>query len=101
MALQIVRDHASGSAGRTSPGPGTGRVMKNLDERTLERIIEQITSNVLILLRQEQERAEAGGAAGEQDSPSAHNYVERVGPVVSAGADRVARTLGIAPTPGR
>jgi len=75
--------------------------MKNLDERTLERIVEQITSNVLILLRQEQERFEAGEPAGEQENLSAHNYVERVGPVVSAGADRVASTLGIAPTDGR
>src|SRR3990170_7428160 len=101
MALQIVRDHPSGSAGRTSPAPGTGRVMKNLDERTLERIVEQITSNVLSLLRQEQERSEAGVPASELETLSAHNYVERVGPVVRAGADRVASTLGIAPTDGR
>jgi deoxyribose-phosphate aldolase len=75
--------------------------MKNLDDRTLERIIEQITSNVLILLRQEEERAQAGSAAATAESLSAHNYVERVGPVVSAGADRIASTLGIAPTDGQ
>ncbi len=75
--------------------------MRNLDEATLERIIEQITRQVLIMLREEQEGAEAG--AGDAGPPpiSAHNYVERVQPVVNAGADRVATTLGIAPTDGR
>ena len=38
-----------------------------------------------------------GGAA---QSLSAHNYVERVQPVVIAGADRIASTLGIMPTDG-
>jgi deoxyribose-phosphate aldolase len=75
--------------------------MKNLDERSLERIIEQITSNVLIMLRQEDERGQGAPSGGEAESLSAHNYVERVGPVVSAGADRIASTLGIAPTDGR
>lgn len=75
--------------------------MKNLDEATLERIIEQITRQVLILLQEEQEKA--GAEAGDTGaSPiSAHNYVERVQPVVEAGADRIASTLGIAPTDGR
>jgi deoxyribose-phosphate aldolase len=75
--------------------------MRNLDEATLERIIEQITRQVLIMLREEQEGAEAG--AGDAGAPpiSAHNYVERVQPVVNAGADRIATTLGIAPTDGR
>jgi deoxyribose-phosphate aldolase len=75
--------------------------MNNLDDRTLERIIEQITSNVLIMLREQDERARTGTPTAAPESLSAHNYVERVGPVVSAGADRVASTLGIAPTDGR
>ena len=75
--------------------------MKNLDDQTLERLIEQITSNVLILLRQEEDRAQERGGSAEPESLSAHNYVERVGPVVNAGADRIASTLGIAPTDGR
>lgn len=71
--------------------------MKNLDEATLERIIEQITRQVLILVQEEQ-----GGADAAGDLPlSAHNYAERVQHVVNAGADRVASTLGIAPTDGR
>jgi deoxyribose-phosphate aldolase len=69
--------------------------MKHLDEATLERIIEQITRQVLLLMQQEPE-AEASSA----DPITAHNYVERVQPVVSAGADRVTSTLGIMPVDG-
>jgi len=70
--------------------------MKKLDEATLERIIEQITRQILLLL---QEESEAGPDAAVP-SISAHNYVERVQPVVNAGADRIASTLGIMPTDG-
>lgn len=70
--------------------------MKKLDEATIERIIEQITRQVLLLL---QEESEAGPDAAVP-SISAHNYVERVQPVVNAGADRIASTLGIMPTDG-
>jgi deoxyribose-phosphate aldolase len=70
--------------------------MKNLDEATLERIIEQITRQVLILLQEEQPQKNGAGAP----PISAHNYVQRVQPVVSAGADRIASTLGVAPTDG-
>lgn len=71
--------------------------MKHLDEVTLEHIIEQITRQVLLLVQEETERGSEPAAA----SPiSARNYVERVQPVVSAGADRIASTLGIMPTDG-
>ena len=69
--------------------------MKTLDEATVERIIEQITRQVLLLI---QEEAEA--KAEVTDPISAHNYLERVQPVVKAGADRIASTLGIMPTDG-
>jgi deoxyribose-phosphate aldolase len=75
--------------------------MRNLDEATLERIIEQITRQVLIVLREEQERSEAGAGDAGAFPISAGNYVERVQPVVNAGADRIATTLGIAPTDSR
>ncbi len=68
----------------------------NLDEATLERIIEQITRQVLILVQKEQEETDT-----EHPPISSHNYVERVQHVVNAGADRIASTLGIAPTDGR
>ena len=74
--------------------------MRNLDEATLERIIEQITRQVLILVQEEQEKAEAGTGNAGASPISAHNYVERVQPVVNAGADRIASTLGVAPTDG-
>ena len=68
--------------------------MKNLDEATLERVIEQITRQVLLLM---QEPGEAASTEESTDPISAHNYVERVRPVVDAGADRIASTLGITP----
>lgn len=75
--------------------------MRHLDEQTVERIIEQITSQVLIFLQEESERPGNGRNSAGLESLSASNFVERVGPVVSAGADRVASTLGIAPTDGQ
>jgi len=74
--------------------------MKNLDEATVERIIEQITRQVLILLQEEQDKAGASADGVGVPPISAHNYVERVQHVVHAGADRIATTLGIAPTDG-
>ena len=73
--------------------------MRNLDQATLERIIEQITRQVLILVQEEQ--AGAGVHTVGHPPISSHNYVERVQHVVNAGADRIASTLGIAPTDGR
>jgi deoxyribose-phosphate aldolase len=74
--------------------------MKQIDEATLERIIEQITRQVLILVQEGE--APTGNGAGTQGEPplSAQNYVNQVQPVVSAGADRIASTLGVAPTDG-
>lgn len=71
--------------------------MKELDDATLERLIEQITHQVLVQV--EGKAASPGSAAGAPPL-SAQNYVDRVRPVVSAGADRVASTLGVAPTDG-
>jgi len=71
--------------------------MRKLDEATLERIIEQITRQVLLLI---QEEAETEPDAPVVDPISAHNYLQRVQPVVNAGADRIASTLGIMPTDG-
>jgi len=71
--------------------------MKRLDEATLERIIEQITRQVLLLV---QEEAETKSHTAAAEPISAHNYVQRVQQVVNAGADRIASTLGIMPTDG-
>ncbi len=68
--------------------------MKPIDEQTLDRIIEQITSQVLHSL-QEESAAKASPPAAPL---SAHDFAQRVQPVLSAGADRLASTLGIAPT---
>ncbi len=71
--------------------------MKILDEATLERVIEQITHQVLLLLQDEQDENAAGSKAEPANPISSRNYVERVQPVVNAGADRIASTLGITP----
>jgi deoxyribose-phosphate aldolase len=71
--------------------------MRHLDEQTIDRIIEEITSQVLILIQEE-----PSAQSGANTVPlSAQNYVEGVQPVLHAGADRLASTLGIAPTDGR
>ena len=75
-------------------------MMKQMDEETVERIIEQITRQVLILVQESDQPN--GNGAGKPGTPplSAQDYVSRVQPVVIAGADRIASTLGVAPTDG-
>ena len=69
-----------------------------LDDATLERIIEQITHEVMVLV--EEGRLDVGEESGAQTPLSRRTYVDRVQPVVKAGADRVASTLGIVPADG-
>jgi deoxyribose-phosphate aldolase len=70
------------------------------DEETLEQLIEQITREVLVVV-QERPAADPGGAGADGASAlSPRNYVDQVQPVVEAGADRIASTLGVAPTDG-
>lgn len=70
-----------------------------LDDATLERIIEQITHEVMVLV--EEGRLDVNGEESGLETPlSRRNYVDRVQPVVKAGADRVASTLGIVPADG-
>lgn len=71
--------------------------MKQLDEKTIEQIIEQITRNVLVLIKEEQDRAASGNGNGN-GTLSAENFARKVQPAVSAGAERFASTLGVAPT---
>ncbi len=67
--------------------------MKIMDEATIERVIEGITRQVLIMLQD----GSGDGHAAQAPAISAGNYAERVQPVIEAGADRVASTLGLAP----
>jgi deoxyribose-phosphate aldolase len=66
-----------------------------MDEATLDRLIEEITRNVLVSLEQ------GGAQDGAGPTLSTHNYTERLQPVVQAGADRIGATLGVAPTDGQ
>ena len=69
--------------------------MQTIDDTTLDRIIEQITRNVLVLLN------EPSAADNPAPALSAHNFTERLRPVVHAGADRIGTTLGVAPVDGQ
>jgi deoxyribose-phosphate aldolase len=69
--------------------------MRTLDDATLDRIIEQITRNVLVLLDEQSTESTPPAPA-----LSPHNFAEHLA-VVSAGADRIGTTLGVAPTDGQ
>lgn len=72
--------------------------MKAMQEETLERIIEEITRQVLIYLQEDS----AGNGNGNGHTPlSSRNFTVQVSPVVDAGADRIASTLGVFPTDGQ
>jgi len=68
-----------------------------LDEQTVERIVEEITRQVLIQLQTE---PKSTVSAQPPTNVSSGNYSQHVQPVVQAGADRLASTLGVAPTDG-
>jgi len=71
--------------------------MMQIDEQTLERIIEEVTRQLLLVLQERQ----SGSDTPALPPLSARDFVDRVQPVVSAGADRLGTTLGVAPTDGR
>jgi len=71
--------------------------MMQIDEQTLERIIEEVTRQLLLVL---QERP-SGSDSPALPPLSASDFVDRVQPVVVAGADRLGTTLGVAPSDGR
>jgi deoxyribose-phosphate aldolase len=70
--------------------------MRHIDDQELERLIEEVTREVLVLLE------EGPGPKGPSGATplSADNFASRVQPVLSAGADRLGTTLGVAPTDG-
>ncbi len=71
-----------------------------LDEKTLERVIEQITHQVLVLVQEGRADVLEGAEEDGASELSPQNYVDRVQPVVAAGADRIASTLGVVPADG-
>ncbi len=71
--------------------------MVAIDEATVEQVIEGITRQVLILV---QESSNGHGGNGSGRKLSSGNFAESMQSVVAAGADRVASTLGVAPTDG-
>lgn len=71
-----------------------------LDEKTLEQVIEQITHQVLVLVQEGRVDVLEGAEEDGASELSPQNYVDRVQPVVAAGADRIASTLGVVPADG-
>jgi deoxyribose-phosphate aldolase len=71
---------------------------RELDDATIECIIEQITRQVLILIQDDQAMPSAKNGGSRALDICSDTYMDHVHPVVTAGADRVASTLGIAPT---
>jgi deoxyribose-phosphate aldolase len=68
-----------------------------LDSETVERLVEQITKEVLILLREEENRPIASGSNGscaDCDGQCATQCQDKVQQVVYAGASRLSSTLG-------
>jgi len=68
-----------------------------LDSATVERLVEQITKEVLILLREEEARAQSGSnvsSCADCSGQCTSRCQERVRQVVDAGAARLSSTLG-------
>jgi deoxyribose-phosphate aldolase len=68
-----------------------------LDSATIERLVEQITKEVLILLQEEQSRAEGGtgdGACADCVGQCIGKCQDKIRRVVEAGASRLSSALG-------
>lgn len=68
-----------------------------LDEATIERLVEQITREVLILLKEEESRAPAGSngdRCADCIGQCVHRCQDKTREVVNAGASRLTSTLG-------
>jgi deoxyribose-phosphate aldolase len=72
------------------------------DQATIERLIEEITREVLLRLQQAEPTAAAGAAPGCncRDGSCVQNCPEKVEKVVQAGASRLTATLGARPQNG-
>jgi len=72
--------------------------MTQWTEAQIEELIEQATHHVLLAMQ----AAESSGSYNDHTTMAmtAQEYLEKVQPVVSAGADRIASTLNVAPTDG-
>jgi deoxyribose-phosphate aldolase len=74
-----------------------GEDIVKLDSASVERLVEQITKEVLILLREEEARTEAGNSNGhcaDCIGQCVEKCQDKVQQVVNAGASRLTSTLG-------
>ena len=66
----------------------------DLDRATVERLVEQITKEVLILLREEQASAQSGSDCLSCDGQCTEKCPDKAQEVIDAGANRIANPLG-------
>jgi len=71
--------------------------MNQYDQATIERIIEEVTREVLLRLNQPTSQQGAKSGCNCTDGSCAQNCSEKVDQVVQAGAARVTSTLGVRP----
>ena len=75
----------------------------NPDMKTVEKLIEVITREVLVAMAEQQQRAASSEAEGQQckfdcaEGQCVRMCFDRVGHVVSAGAERISSTIGVIP----
>ena len=75
----------------------------NPDMKTVEQLIEVITREVLVAMAEQQQRAASSEAEGQQckfdcaEGQCVRMCFDRVGHVVSAGAERISSTIGVIP----
>jgi deoxyribose-phosphate aldolase len=74
--------------------------MTMIDDVTLERIIEQITHEVLVSVQAKEGAAGPGAHFAPPTPIRSRDFIQHVHPVVKAGADRIASTLGAMPKDG-
>lgn len=66
----------------------------DLDRATVERLVEQITKEVLILLREEEASAQSGSECLDCDGQCTEKCPDKAQEVIDAGANRIANPLG-------
>jgi len=66
----------------------------DLDRATVERLVEQITKEVLILLREEEASAQSGSECLGCDGQCTEKCPDKAQEVIDAGANRIANPLG-------
>jgi deoxyribose-phosphate aldolase len=71
--------------------------MNQYDQATIERVIEEVTREVLLRLNQSSAQQQSKSGCNCSDGSCTENCADKVQQVVQAGAARVTSTLGVRP----